>query len=474
MVRVASLPDLSRFIRRSNKLPIYNTIHFLVGTESIEVSGCVLSLKSSVLEDLVGKQREVYLDHFTGEMEGVKDCVELLYGGEVELSEENIKTVIKFSVMYEIEDIYNLGIEWVKDNISGSNLFGFIEFGLQIERVGNDNRDLLDLCKETIIDNTVDDLSEISKSWDIGNNTNVIKFLLQAEILYHTLPVLTSWVSVYGNDANVSMILAELQLKGISETMWKFGKRVIHLLEKLSDKVESFATLQELNSMQTRIFMAGIPECSTNPMADHNGKLKVLLSEDYCSFSVKTIMESEESFPDLNHFQFVEILLEWVIKNKPSQADLNRLWCKVREKELCFRFVHRIWSTIEDIPGNLTVPEPTNHVDSFYEYLPSEHFELTKNCNLSSLEISKKCNHCDRQYALKIQLVDTVAGYELEMEGDHIIVDHCYIFWFKTPYGKSNFFSLLTNSYDAALEKVSQSHQEGQKLCIEFVYKCRH
>ena len=349
MVRVASLPDLSRFIRRSNKLPIYNTIHFLVGTESIEVSGCVLSLKSSVLEDLVGKQREVYLDHFTGEMEGVQDCVELLYGGEVELSEENIKTVIKFSVMYEIEDIYNLGMEWVKENISGSNLFGFIEFGLQIERVRKDNRDVLDLCKDTIIDN-VDDLSEISKSWDIGNNTNVIKFLLQAEILYHSLPVLTSWVSVYGNDANVSMILAELQLKGISETMWKFGKRVIHLLEKLSDKVESFATLQELNSMQTRIFMAGIPECSTNPMSDHNGKLKVLLSEDYCSFSVKTIMELEESFPDLNHFQFVEILLEWVIKNKPSQADLNRLWGKVRQRELCFRFLYIICLTINGYP----------------------------------------------------------------------------------------------------------------------------
>ena len=192
MVRVASLPDLSRFIRRSNKLPIYNTIHFLVGTESIEVSGCVLSLKSSVLEDLVGKQREVYLDQFTGEMEGVKDCVELLYGGKVELSEDNIKTVIKFSVMYEIEDIYNLGMEWIKEYISGSNLFGFIEFGLQIERVGNDNHDVLDLCKKTIIDNGKDDLSEISKSWDIGNNTNVIKFLLQAEILYHTLQCFTS------------------------------------------------------------------------------------------------------------------------------------------------------------------------------------------------------------------------------------------------------------------------------------------
>ena len=429
MVRVASLPDLFRFVRRSNKLPIYNPIHFLVGTESIEVSGCVLSLKSSVLEDLVGKQREVYLDQFTGEMEGVQDCVELLYGGEVELSEENIKTVIKFSVMYEIEDIYNLGMEWVKENISGSNLFGFIEFGLQIERVGKDNRDVLDLCKDIIIDNVKDDLSEISKSWDIGNNTNVIKFLLQAEILYHTLPVLTSWVSVHGNDANVSMILAELELKGISETMWKFGKRVVLFLEKLGERAETLATMKELNKVQTRIFMAEIPQCSKNPNSSQDGKLKALLSEDYCSFPVEKIMELEESFPDLNHFQFVEILLEWVTKNRPSQADLDRLWDKVRQRELCYRFLYSIWSTITDVPGNLTLPQLKNQGDSLYEYLPIGHFELTKNCNLSCLEISKKCDHCDIQYAFKIKLVDTVAGYELEMEGDHIIVAHCNIYW---------------------------------------------
>ena len=92
---------------------------------------------------------------------------------------------------------------------------------------------------------------------------------------------------------------------------------------------------------------------------------------------------------------------------------------------------------------------------------------MTKNCNLSSLEISKKCYHCDIQYAFKIKLVDTVSGYELEMEGDHIIVDHCYIVlrnW--------SIFSLLTNSYDAALKKVSQSLQLEVPIYIEFVYKC--
>ena len=38
MVRISSLPDLSRFVRRKDKLPVYNTVHLLVGEDTIEVS----------------------------------------------------------------------------------------------------------------------------------------------------------------------------------------------------------------------------------------------------------------------------------------------------------------------------------------------------------------------------------------------------------------------------------------------------
>ena len=184
-------------------------------------------------------------------------------------------------------------------------------------------------------------------------------------------------------------------------------------------------------------------------------------------------MELEESFCDLNHFQFVELLLEWVIKNKAPQADLDRLWGKVRQRELCWRFLCIILMTIENIPGKLTVPQSTDQGNSFYEYSRSVCFKLKNNCNLSisSLEISKDCYNCGEQYAFKIKLVDTVAGYELEMEGDHIIVDHCYIFW-RGGGTCLEMFSLLTNSYDAALEKVSQSLQLEVPIYIEFVYKC--
>ena len=36
MVRIDSLPDLSRFVRREDSIRVHNTVHLLVGEESVE------------------------------------------------------------------------------------------------------------------------------------------------------------------------------------------------------------------------------------------------------------------------------------------------------------------------------------------------------------------------------------------------------------------------------------------------------
>ena len=67
-------------------MAVYNTVHLLVGEDSVEVSGPVISQVSQVLQDLVRNQRELYLDQFSGEIDGIQDVVEILYGGDVVLT----------------------------------------------------------------------------------------------------------------------------------------------------------------------------------------------------------------------------------------------------------------------------------------------------------------------------------------------------------------------------------------------------
>ena len=46
-----------------------------MGEESVEVSGPVICQASKVLEGLVGNQPELYLDQFTGEVEGIYELL---------------------------------------------------------------------------------------------------------------------------------------------------------------------------------------------------------------------------------------------------------------------------------------------------------------------------------------------------------------------------------------------------------------
>ena len=297
MVRLSSFPDLSRFVKREDKVKVNNTVHLLVGEDSIEVSGLVLSQASQVLQDLVGNQRELYLDQFLGEIEGIQDVVEMLYGGEIELSEVNYQTIIKFSTVFQVKEMYQLCIEWVKVNILTLDLFSLINFGLLIEQVGQDNPDVLELCVGFIRDDVGDGLSEISKSWVIGSNTNFVKFLVHKDIFYFTLPILSEWITAYSSDTSVNLILTELEDKDLVEFFWKYGDRSTDLLKRLNENVEAITTSKRLTGFNIvnhkNCMMVGVDKSKLLcPEVCFVSKdiVPVLISEAYTLFSFNKVL----------------------------------------------------------------------------------------------------------------------------------------------------------------------------------------
>jgi len=166
----------------------------------------------------------------------------MLYGGEVELSEKNYRTILKFSVVYDVQDMYTLCMDWVTGHVADIDLYGLIEFGFLIERIGQGNQGLLDLGNSFIRDNVRDELKVVGRDWLIG--VNLVRFLINEDILYYTLPILSTWISCNVSDANINIILT--QLEGLAESFWKYGERSSELLEKMSDVVEAPATMRRL------------------------------------------------------------------------------------------------------------------------------------------------------------------------------------------------------------------------------------
>ena len=463
MVRIPDLPDLSRFVQRTDKVPVYNTVHLLVGAESVEVSGPVVSQASQTLQDLVGNQPELYLDQFTGEIEGIRDVVELMYGGCVELSEVNYKTILKFSMVYQVEEMYKLSFNWVKNNILNLDLFELIQFGLLVDNLSElDATSVLDLCAGHIKDNVKEDLFEVSKSWVFADNIDFIKFLVQEEILYFTLALLTSWIR---NDADVNIILTELESKELIRSLWGFGTRSSDLLDKMRDSCEIPDTVKKVHTLQWGNYKACMKTCMSNPMfmskLAKKCDLQRLLSLNYQLFTIDEILATEEEY-SLTHPQYVEVVVHWIKNNRTSQNDLDRLWGSF-QGDLNMTYFDNIRKTLLPLKPTIQTLAPAQY--KYYDYSKG----VDKGWVTRPVTIDITCTNCNSRYDVTMRLVDKSPCYELDgTDSDHN-VNHIFLCFYDVNF-TTTYCSLVTNSYTSVLQKMKES---GYKYNLfSLLYSC--
>ena len=358
-----------------------------------------------------------------------------MYGGEVELKESNIKTILKFSTLFQIQDMYNLCLDWVIQHISTLNLFTLIEFGLLIQRIGEGNNDVLDICTSHIKDNVKDELSEMSKGWVIANN--FVKFLVQEDILYYTLPVLTTWVA---NDVNVRLILAELEVKGLGDVLWEYGERYSDLMEKMGEKVEQLETSKQLQKVQSQNFRS--VSARVEVPKTEKGDLASLLAEDYKRFSLEKIMSLEKNYK-IDHVEVVDIALSWILTNVPTQLDLDKLWKCFKLSLTAPSLLAHVRNTILQMNTTVVIPAVLEMNRSQYKYL-THGKKLVNNEQLSSLEIAQ-CGHCSVRFSFKVKFIkDKLPCWEITSEGSHAIKS-LYINLYR-PGQNGCYYSLLTNN----------------------------
>ena len=230
------------------------------------MNGIVISQQSSVLLALVQQQNEVYLDQFVGEEEGLRECIALLYGAEVELNIGNIGIVLKFSVLYEIREMFELVIGWVDNNVCEENLGELINHVLKIEKVMcSQLDDLLDSLYAKLrqfIDNDLKcDLVKLAKDWKIADKKGFINFLIDKDSLHFT--VLTSLVE---GDSDIKLVIDRLEAKAILLSMDNHGDEALDLLDKMGDKVESLETSKRVMKFQKAYY-----RCEKNVPQQHDG-----------------------------------------------------------------------------------------------------------------------------------------------------------------------------------------------------------
>ena len=465
MVRITSLPDISRFVKREGRLNINNTIHLLVGEDAVEVSGCVINQSSQLLQDLALTQQEIYLDQFTGEIEGIQDVVEMMYGGEVKLTLENVKTIMKFSVVYGVPEMYELCRKWVEEHLNDLNLVEFIQLGLLIQRVGQDNCDIQAICTEYISQKVKRQLVEVGQDWDFAKDVPFARFLIQEKILQYTLPLLTAWVS---NESHVVAILVKLKQDNLCDTVYQYGEPAIDLLDKMSDLTESkdvFKMIISLQSNQGRKFVKSEIKIS-KPRKD----LCSLLSEDYKSFSIDALLGIEADY-SINHAQFVDVAIEWVLSNQRSQEDVTAIWNQIRQSDLCNNMLFYCRRTL--LLQKYSVPQYNFCDPREYKYLTASIW-LTKATEFDPITTTNNmsCGKCKTQCSFILKWVDGASGFKVEQQS-HCIIGHVYVATRLDPRIRLiGFLSLLTNNHSTVRERIDRCLNNKINIAVEVMYEC--
>lgn len=511
MSQLAGIPDLSKYVRRKDKINVFNSVSLIIDNTVIDVNGLVLSRKSPVLEQLVCSQSEISLDnggHFTGEKEGVQDCIELLYGGLVEISDCNINTITKFSALYQVNEMFELCVGWIEKNLHRGNLFKTIELGTLplIEFMTPGDNAVLDMCRKRIAEDVKDGLFALSQTWEFKKNNNFIRFLIQKEILYYTLPILSSWVEC---EADVGLVLDELMIKDL--TLSQHKNRADELLERMSEKMDSMETsrrilkLQISNKEETALasygYTAPTQEAAPPPVyypSASERKVTTLLAKDHQTFTFAKILTLEDDY-GLDHHQYVDIALDWIMKHEPSASDINKFWGTVMQHKLEYSFILCLRDTILFLHPRAALlsyelPEVEKLGIRNYQYLDKVmcitaskwvrwlpfHIsadQITQLLTKQTVNFRLLC-HSERSEDKKLMCDATLRLEDrspccIIPNDSHCEIKHWYIQYRDETTFKFCYYSLLTNSYDDVIAKIKERMDAGYYIALRCLYKCR-
>ena len=411
----------------------------------------------------------LYLDQFTDCLEGLLDGIDLLYGAQVTLSLHNIQPLLKFSLLYKVEGVLKVCLEWINKELSMVNLFTFCKVGLFVRSV--DCEDVLRSCKEFIMTSSADELLDVSKGW--SEDENVINFLLDKEMLSVTLPTVTNWVS---NESKVVMVLDRIEECGLEEEMAKLRNpnESLNMMAKMHDLCETVPNLKHVYKIQS--YITSKCQLTLKPLVqlvlpDYSlNLLKSLKPKLWRSYDCEQVMLLYRQY-QLKSVYFAEIALDWICFTNPSKEDLTLMWGVLKNLKISESYLSELRSSVESYNAEHVIPrsEESAIVDDIYMSVYSDNsaviqtilantgtdrtVHMMADCSIKSCTIGTK-------HATTFTLSDTLPCYQLGLEGGtghyhHDKLQH----WFTTEekYGKRVLLSFVTNTMAEVIDKVKVS-----------------
>ena len=173
MFSLTSLGDLTRF-RRNN---VKNEAYLITQDKSIKVHGIILAARSAKIEEMLKENEKIKAVEFSDDLTGLEDCLDLVYGGSVEIREDNFKTIYKFGKLFQICEMMERVLSWIAISVTYDKFWSVY---LEIKNLHDDNSVFIDIIKGYMNadgDNFMEHSREICHSQDKNTITAVVELL---------------------------------------------------------------------------------------------------------------------------------------------------------------------------------------------------------------------------------------------------------------------------------------------------------
>ena len=173
MFSLTPLGDLTRF-RRSD---IKSEVYLVTEDVCIKSHGILLAARSAKLEKMVEESENIPAVEFSDNIAGLEDCLDLVYGGSVDIRDDNCKSIYKSGKLFQIREMMDGALSWIAVYVTYDK---FWKVYLELKNLHDDTSVFVDTLKGYFSadgDNFVEHTTELCSSEDNNATTAVVELL---------------------------------------------------------------------------------------------------------------------------------------------------------------------------------------------------------------------------------------------------------------------------------------------------------
>ena len=339
---------------------------------------------------------------FSDDLTGLEDCLDLVYGGSVEIREDNFKTIYKFGKLFQIFEMMDSILSWIAISVTYDK---FWRIYLELKNLHDDTSVFVDIINGYLSvdgDNFIEHSREICHCQDKNTITAVVELLSRIDDIRvlsaveniidiateNNETLVAATASSTGNDnylqtvvsSTVSYIENVIKLDSSKECEKSRCKQVLQKAARVCRNMETLRKIAEI-LFDTNIQKVTNIDTSIQPASSWNFTASSLKLKDLNWERVEQLTSPVTSYGDIKYFTenagagihrcvVVEIVLKWWrVKTDTEHVDMSFITPRITTMQNVSSWWY--YSVCNDKRYNglmktLDIPEPTAERVMYY------------------------------------------------------------------------------------------------------------